>query len=172
MEASYSISQRGSEYRILLSPANLNILSEAAYDYIQRKGIDISELIIDWVKGESTTEQDVLHDITGWVADMFASNTDLIIYYSCDDMMPIPSRNASSDNKDLPVNEYRSRLFSHIFDTYMLSHQVTGVTNTPIRLDNYVNGQGYSIFIHLIARDKHADVVEMLKDNIKEVSGK
>ena len=47
MEASYSISQRGSEYRILLSPANLNILSEAAYDYIQRKGIDISELIID-----------------------------------------------------------------------------------------------------------------------------
>ena len=54
----------------------------------------------------------------------------------------------------------------------MLSHQVTGVTNTPIRLDNYVNGQGYSIFIHLIARDKHADVVEMLKDNIKEVSGK
>ncbi|MBQ9672842.1 MAG: hypothetical protein IJV34_08320 [Prevotella sp.] len=172
MEASYSISQRGSEYRILLSPANLNILSEAAYDYIQRKGIDISELIIDRVKGESTTEQDVLHDITGWVADMFASNTDLIIYYSCDDMMPIPSRNASSDNKDLPVNEYRSRLFSHIFDTYMLSHQVTGVTNTPIRLDNYVNGQGYSIFIHLIARDKHADVVEMLKDNIKEVSGK
>lgn len=124
------------------------------------------------MKGESTTEQDVLHDITGWVADMFASNTDLIIYYSCDDMMPIPSRNASSDNKDLPVNEYRSRLFSHIFDTYMLSHQVTGVTNTPIRLDNYVNGQGYSIFIHLIARDKHADVVEMLKDNIKEVSGK
>ena len=88
------------------------------------------------------------------------------------DMNPIPSRNENSDNRDLPVNEYRSRLFTHIFDTYMSSHQVTGVTNTPIRLDNYVGGMGYSIFIHLIARDCHNDVVELLKENIREVSGK
>jgi len=39
-------------------------------------------------------------------------------------------------------------------------------------LDNYVDGIGYSIFIHLIARDKHNDIVEMLKGEIKEVSGK
>ena len=87
-------------------------------------------------------------------------------------MMPIPSRNTSSENKDLPVNEYRSSLFSHIFDSYMVSHQVSGIINTPIRLDNYVNGMGYSIFIHFIARSEHIDVVEMLKTNIKEVSGK
>ena len=87
-------------------------------------------------------------------------------------MMPIPSRNISSRNKHLPVNEYRSRLFSHIFDTYISSHHVTGVVNTPIRLENYEDGVGYSIFIHFIARDEHADLVEMLKNDIKEVSGK
>jgi hypothetical protein len=87
-------------------------------------------------------------------------------------MNPIPSRNSNSDNRFLPVNEYRSRLFSHIFDTYMLSHQVSGVTNTPIRLDNYVDGIGYSIFIHLIAMDCHGEIVDMLKDVIREVSGK
>ena len=54
----------------------------------------------------------------------------------------------------------------------MASHQVSGVTNTPIRLDNYENGVGYSIFIHLIARDKHIDIVDMLKGEIREVSGK
>ena len=119
MEASYSISQRGNEYRILLSPANMNVLSEEIISFISEKGIDISELIINRIQGDDATEQNVLHDITGWVADLFASNPNLIIYYSCDDMMPIPSRNISSRNKHLPVNEYRSRLFSHIFDTYI-----------------------------------------------------
>lgn len=172
MEASYYISQRDSEYRIMLSPANLNILTEEIKNLVYNKGIDVSELIIDRVKGDSTTEQEILHDITGWVADMFASNPNLIIYYSCDDITPIPSRNTNSDNKDLPVNEYRSKLFTHIFNSYLSSHQVSGVTNTPIRLDNYENGVGYSIFIHLIARDKHSDTVELLKDCIKDVSGK
>lgn len=172
MEASYSISKNGSEYRILLSPANLRVLPEEVNSFICENQIDITELIIDRISGNNTTEQDVLHDITGWVADMFAGNPNMIIYYSCDDMMPIPSRNTSSENKDLPVNEYRSSLFSHIFDSYMVSHQVSGIINTPIRLDNYVNGMGYSIFIHFIARSEHIDVVEMLKTNIKEVSGK
>lgn len=172
METSYSISRQGSEYRILLSPAQLDILSDEMNILLSERGIDISELIIDRVQGDKTTEQDVLHDITGWVADMFASNPNLIIYYSCDDITPIPSRNTHSENKDLTVNEYRSRLFTRIFDTYISSHQVTGVTNTPIRLDNYENGVGYSIFIHLIARDKYADLVKMLKDNITKVSGK
>ena len=44
--------------------------------------------------------------------------------------------------------------------------------NTPIRLDNYENGMGYSIIIHLIARNCHHDIVEMLKENIRDVSGK
>lgn len=172
METSYSIIQRDSEYRVLLTPANLKALSDDLQQIISERGVDVSELMIDRISGDSTTEQDVLHDITGWVADVFASHPNLIIYYSCDDMTPIPSRNTNSDNRDLPVNEYRSRLFSHIFDTYMSSHQVSGVANTPIRLDNYVNGVGYSIFIHLIARDRHIDIVDMLKGEIREVSGK
>ena len=72
----------------------------------------------------------------------------------------------------MPVNEYRSKLFTHIFDTYMASHQVSGVINTPIQLDNYIDGEGYSLFFHFIARDCHNDIVEKLKDNIIDVSGK
>lgn len=172
MKASYSIVRRGSEYRILLSPVKLDVLSDKLSRHLTELNLDISELIIDRISGEDTTEQDILHDITGWVANLFAENPNLIIYYSCDDMMPIPSRNENSENSELPVNEYRSRLFTHIFDTYMSSHQVVGVSNTPIRLDNYENGYGYSIFMHIIARDKHADIVEMLKNEIVEVSGK
>jgi hypothetical protein len=138
----------------------------------ESRGIDISELIIERISGETTTGQDVLHDITSWMAEIFASNPNLIIYYSCDDITPIPSRNKKSGNMNMPVNAYRSRLFTHIFDTYMASHQVSGVTNTPIQLDNYEDGIGYSLFFHFIARDIHSDIVEMLEEDIREVSGK
>ena len=172
MESSYSIFHKGSEYRILLSPVRLDVLSDKISSVVLEKNIDVSELIIERISGDDTTEQEVLHDITGWVAELFASNPNLIIYYSCDDMTPIPSRNKNSDNKNMPVNKFRSKLFTHIFDTYMDSHQISGVVNMPIQLDNYENGVGYSLFFHFIARDIHSDIVEMLKDDIKEVSGK
>lgn len=172
MEASYSIIQRENEYRVLLTSVNTEVLPEHIQEAIKSRGIDISELIIERISGETTTGQDVLHDITSWVAEIFASNPNLIIYYSCDDITPIPSRNKKSGNKNMPVNAYRSRLFTHIFDTYMASHQVSGVTNTPIQLDNYEDGIGYSLFFHFIARDIHSDIVEMLEEDIREVSGK
>lgn len=172
MEAAYSIVQKDNEYRVLLTSVNTEVLPERIQKILTSRNIDISELMIERISGESTTGQDILHDITGWVAELFASNPNVIIYYSCDDMTPIPSRNKNSDNKDMPVNEYRSRLFTHIFDSYMISHQVSGVINTPIQLDNYEDGVGYSLFFHFIAREIHSDIVEMLKEDIKEVSGK
>ncbi len=172
MEASYSITQKGNEYRVLLTSVDIEALPEHIRSVLLKRQIDISELIIERISGQSTTSQEVLHDITGWVAELFASYPNLIIYYSCDDMTPIPSRNTNSNNKNIPVNAYRSKLFTHIFDTYMTSHQVSGVTNTPIQLDNYEDGIGYSLFFHFIARDIHSAVVDMLKEDIREVSGK
>jgi hypothetical protein len=172
METSYSIVQKDNEYRVLLTSVNIEVLPDRIQKVLTNRNVDVSELMIERISGDDTTGQDVLHDITGWVAELFASNPNLIIYYSCDDMTPIPSRNQNSENKDMPVNEYRSKLFTHIFDTYMTSHQVSGVINTPIQLDNYEDGMGYSLFFHFIARDIHIDIVEMLKEDIKEVSGK
>ena len=123
MEACYSSIQQDNEYRILLTPVNTGGLPVNIQQVLSARKIDISELIIERISGDSTTGQEVLHDITGWIAEMFASNPNLIIYYSCDDMTPIPSRNKNSDNRDMPVNEYRSRLFSHIFDTYMTTQR-------------------------------------------------
>ena len=99
MEASYSIVQKSNEYRVLLTPVNIEVLPEHILNVLTSRKIDISELMIERISGESTTGQGILHDITGWVAELFASNPNLIIYYSCDDMTPIPSRNKNSENK-------------------------------------------------------------------------
>ena len=99
---------------------------------------------------------------------LLAENENLVIYYSCDDMNPIPSRNMRGANKELSVQEYRSTLFSHIFDSYMYSHQVSGITNTPI----IIKGEEYKQFMHLIARSKHQVIVDLIKDDVIDGWGK
>ena len=59
METSYSIVQKESEYRILLTPANLGSLSAGVLKVLADRNIDVSELMIDRISGETTTEQDV-----------------------------------------------------------------------------------------------------------------
>lgn len=159
---------KGDEYRIMLSDADVSMLAKQVRDALAANNIDISEIIIDRLKGGESTAQEVLHAITGRIADLFADNGNLILYYSCDDMNPIPSRNRKGANKDLSVQEYRSKLFSHIFDSYMLSHQVSGFTNTPV----IISGEGYSQFMHLIARDKHQSIVDAIKNDVLEGWGK
>lgn len=169
MNYSFNISTRkGDEYRIMLSDADVSMLAQQVRDSLFVNGIDVSEIIIDRIRGGESTAQEVLHAITGRIADLFAENGNLILYYSCDDMNPIPSRNTKGANKNLSVQEYRSKLFSHIFDSYMVSHQVSGFSNTPI----IINGEGYVQFMHLIARDKHLPIVNRIKEDVIEGWGK
>jgi len=169
MNYSFYISTKScDEYRIIFFDADISLLADDIKETIAEQGIDISEIMIDRVKGGESTAQDVLHAITGRIADLFAQNENLILYYSCDDMNPIPSRNMKGSNKNLSVQEYRSTLFSHIFDTYMYSHQVFGITNTPV----IIKGEGYTQFMHLIARDKHQDVVSLIKQDVIKGWGK
>lgn len=148
--------------------ADISVLGDKVKEKIEKESVDISEILIDRVSGGESTSQEVLHAITGRIADLFAEHTNLIIYYSCDDMNPIPARNQKGANKDLPVQEYRSKLFSHIFDSYMYSHQVSGIDNTPI----IIKGEGYTQFMHLIARAKHRVIVDMVKNDVLEGWGK
>ena len=55
-----------------------------------------------------------------------------------------------------------------MFGSYMDSHQVSGFSNTPI----IINGDGYKQFMHLIARNKHQAIVDIIKDDVLEGWGK
>ena len=106
----------GDEYRIQLVDVDISMLATEIRNAIVRNDIDISEIVIDRIKGDDSTAQEILHAITGKIADLLANHDNLILYYSCDDMNPIPSRNTKSANKNLSVQEDRSRLFSHILN--------------------------------------------------------
>ena len=152
----------------MLFDADISLLANSVQKIITEQCFDISEIMIVRENGGNSTKPEILHTITGKIADLFAENEKLILYYSCDDMNPIPSRNMRSTNKGLSVQEYRSTLFSHIFDSYMDSHQVSGITNTPV----IINGDGDTQFMHLIARDKHQSIVDLIKADVIEGWGK
>ena len=158
----------GDVYRIKLVDVDITMLATEVRNAIVKSCIDISEIVIDRIKGDDSTAQEILHTITAKIADLFANNDNLILYYSCDDMNPIPSRNTRSANKNLSVQEYRSRLFSHLFESYMVSHQVSGFINTPI----VIEGVGYTQFMHLVTRIKHKPIVNLIKDDVMKGWGK
>lgn len=158
----------GDEYRVVLPPAPKDALSEQVNDYLSKHKIEIKEIIVGRTKGNRTTSQKELHQISSWIADRFAENPNMILFYICDDMNPIPSRNSKSVNSRISVQEYRSKLFSYLFNTYISSHNISGVFNYPIQID----GEGYSYYIHIIARRKHAEFVQLIGKDVIEGFGK
>ena len=65
MTYSFSITTRkGDEYRIKLLDVDISVLAKEVRDVIETNNFDISEIMIDRVKGGDSTAQEVLHTIT------------------------------------------------------------------------------------------------------------
>lgn len=158
----------GDVYLVEVSPAELNVLDEDVRKYVCDCGIEILEVILVREQGEGATKKNVLNEMVTYIADVFASHKNAIIYYLCDDMLEIPSRNKKGKNSVLSVQEYRSRLFSCMFTSYVNDHCVKGVHDTCVRID----GVGYSQFLHLVARDEHMAIVKKLKEDVFSGFGK
>ena len=99
---------------------------------------------------------------------VLTDNPNIILYYSCDDINPIPGRNIKSSHKNLPVQEYRDRIFNHMYRMYLKRHSMNDVVNKTIRID----GDGYSEFLHLICKEGISDIAQAVKDDILDGWGK
>lgn len=169
MNFSFNIqTKEGDEYSIAVTDADITTLSEDIQKRLLEHKLQIGEIIICRNKGNKCTGSKVLHKIANELANLFAENQNLILYYFCDDINPIPNRNSKGQNKNLSPQEYRSKLFSELFDRYINSHQVTGITDHIIILD----GVGYKEFVHLIARSSHEEIVSALYNDIYAGWGK
>ena len=98
---------------------------------------------------------------------MFSENENMIIFFFCDDIGEIPTLRKTRDRDILP-QEYRSRLFSCMFERYMAKHHINNIDNYPMHI-----GEGrYEAYLHFIARHHHKQYVQMIKDDIKAGYGK
>lgn len=90
MEISFNIqTQEGDEYIIAVADADITPLSEDIKQMLLEYHLQIGEIIIDRKKGDHCTGRKVLHKIANELANIFAENQDLILYYFA--MIQIPS---------------------------------------------------------------------------------
>lgn len=160
-------SEDGDEYRISLSSAADERLSEAVRKRLSLDHIEIVEVFLERVKGIGFTSNSTLCKITDVIARMFSENENMIIFFYCDDLGGIPTFRKSR-SKDMYPQKYRSRLFSCMFERYMSAHDSIPIDNYPMHI-----GEGrYEAYLHFIARREHEIYVKLIKDDIYEGYGK
>ena len=157
MDISVSINSKSEdEYRIILSPFNLDIIPCEVRE-ILGDSIEIVDVTLERAKGNNPTDIGVLLKISNVIGEIFNDNENLILYFYCDDMHDIL----------VTPQKFRSKLFSRMFDKYMLSNGITNIINTPIEIK-----ADRHIYIHMISRSIHLEYVKAIKNAIMDMESK
>lgn len=86
-------------------------------------------------------------------------NDTAVLCFYCDDVNDV-----ACHHTELTPQEYRSRLFSRMFDMYVKSNDTAGIVNYCIKME----AEGTPRFAHFIAQEKYLSAVKLLGNNIME----
>lgn len=139
-----------SEDTVLFSQDTLKIISG-----VKVIGIDLRRLV-----GSSPTGHDMLAAIEKVIADFFQEYDNVMIFYYCDFINPIPHTKKTS----MPPQEYRSNLFRLMFERYVSLHEIDDVHLSVIT----AKGIDDTYYFHLIYRECHAHLAPVISQDIKE----
>lgn len=139
-----------SEDTVLFSQETLKIING-----VRVVGIDLRRLV-----GISPTGHEVLAAIEKVIADYFQDYDNVMLFYYCDFINPIPHTNKTS----MPPQEYRSNLFKLMFERYVSLHDIDDVHLSVIT----AKGIDDTFYFHLIYRERHAHLASVISQDIKE----
>ena len=107
MDISVSINSKlNDEYRIILSPFNLDIIPYEVQELLG-DDIEIVDVTLERVKGINPTDIGILLKISNIIGEILNDNGNLILYFYCDDMHNISRR----ENRGVSPQKFRSDLF-------------------------------------------------------------
>jgi len=110
-------------------------------------------------------DRSALKLISHMLFDFLQQNPDNIIYFYCDDFNDLPR---SRHNQALSPQEYRSRLFSALFQDETNRHGIDDYLDDVIEFEI----EGTKRFIHLIYGIGNAGKAEVFKNAITELCAK
>ena len=139
-----------SEDTVLFSQETLKIING-----VRVVGIDLRRLV-----GISPNGHEVLAAIEKVIADYFQDYDNVMLFYYCDFINPIPHTNKTS----MPPQEYRSNLFKLMFERYVSLHDIDDVHLSVIT----AKGIDDTFYFHLIYRERHAHLASVISQDIKE----
>ncbi len=142
----------GDEYYVYLTPLDKRWWSDVV---LPEPNVEIYQIVLDRIGGSNITDIKIIQEITNFIANVFVTN-DVIFYYVCDDLNEIPNT-----THNIPSQEYRSRLFSKMFDRYIRQNNLDGVTDTNVIIKDAI---GKNQYVHIISKDTHTKSVNYLVD--------
>ena len=157
-------SDQNDEYRLRITSEHIGMLSEDVLQELMSKGIQVIDIELERAKGNSVTSPKVLAKIEECIADVFLSHRDVMICFFCDFISLIPS----SNKKNMSVQEYRSRLFSNMFERYINCHHISGIRNQVVT----VKGIAEDYYAHVIVREEHIYLAKIIGEGIQKDFGK
>ena len=121
------------------------------------------EIGLERSKGLNFTNHRVLAQIEQCIAEVILGNPNAILFFFCDFISLLPTM-----KKNMSVQEYRSRLFSRMFERYVAQHHITDIFNRVTT----VEGIAENYYFHVIARRHHLIFADMISANIQKDFGK
>lgn len=97
--------------------------------------------------------QRALNAVSRTLASFLIDNDDVVLCFYCDE-----STDVARHNQAITPQEYRSRLFSAMFDRYVHTNKLVDFVNYIIRIEN--GGQPH--FAHLICRETHLSAAKKI----------
>ena len=163
MNEIYTItSDSGDEYKLQFSSDRSGIIADAILDHLNSNGIEVVEIGLGRVKGLNVTSHQVLSQIEECIADLMQRHQNVLLSFFCDFIHFVPSK------KNIPVQEYRSRLFSAMFNRYVAQHHIDGVCNHVVEIE----GVAETFYFHVIYRKEHEAYAEMIAEGHQKDFGK
>ena len=89
---------------------------------------------------------------------MILSHPNVVISFFCDFIHAIPSM--SKRREGVTVQQYRSELFTRMFEHYVSKHRMEGIHNKVV----VVEGVAEPYYFHIISRSEHQLLADMIAE--------
>lgn len=159
MDISFDIqSEKGDQVRVALSYYDTESLQAFTNDPLTLSLIFYDVALIR-IAGSATVGIRTLKAVSDVLYRFMCENETAVLCFYCDDLTDVPRR-----HKEMAPQEYRSNLFSRMFDMHVKDNKIEGFVNSRIKI-----GEGSDArYAHFITPKQYLPAVKMLEDMIME----
>lgn len=164
MHEIYTIySETGDEYKLEFTTERIAAISKKTLDKLRLQWIEVLDIGLGRSKGINITSHKVLCQIEECIAEVFLSHPNIIISFFRDFISLVPRM-----KRRMPVQEYRSVLFTRMFEHYVSHNHLDGVCNRVVS----VEGAAENYYFHIIARKEHLKYADIIAQEYQTDYGK
>ena len=149
MDLSFDIrNTKGDQIKVALSYYDLNTIRVLS-DNPMTLGLCFYDITLIRESGDDYVDYTMLSTVSDTLAKFLSENENTVLCFYCD-----ANSEVKRNHTNISPQEYRSRLFSKMFEKYTMSHQTHDFVNHRVKIevdDDLLHSQ----FAHFICRKEH-----------------